>query len=207
MNAKSSERMSAEDRRDQIIVAAAAVFGERGYVGGTTDQVARQAGISQAYVVRMFGSKEKLFAAVGDYATARVIGAFRGAIATFPDGATIADRQVLLGAAYGSLIADRGLLLSLLQLFSQGHDPVLGDQARRCFLEVFRVVRDEARLGPEAATQFFSGGMLLTVLMAMRMPDAANDPDAAQLLSFATGPRGPQLIELMTHPPLGDARR
>ena len=207
MNAKSSERMSAEDRRDQIIVAAAAVFGERGYVGGTTDQVARQAGISQAYVVRMFGSKEKLFAAVGDYATARVIGAFRGAIATFPDGATIADRQVLLGAAYGSLIADRGLLLSLLQLFSQGHDPVLGDQARRCFLEVFRVVRDEARLGPEAATQFFSGGMLLTVLMAMRMPDAATDPDAAQLLSFATGPRGPQLIELMTHPPLGDARR
>ena len=85
--------MSAEDRRDQIIVAAAAVFGERGYVGGTTDQVARQAGISQAYVVRMFGSKEKLFAAVGDYATARVIGAFRGAIATFPDGATIADRK------------------------------------------------------------------------------------------------------------------
>ena len=106
-----------------------------------------------------------------------------------------------------SILFRAGLLLSLLQLFSQGHDPVLGDQARRCFLDVFRVVRDEAGLGPDAATQFFSGGMLLTVLMAMRMPDAVSDPDAAQLLGLATGSRGPDLIELMTHPPLGDARR
>src|SRR6187551_3182156 len=116
MNAEESspiERMTAAERREQIIVAAAAVFGERGYVGGTTDQIARQAGISQAYVVRMFGSKEKLFAAVGDYATSRVIDTFRGAVATFPDGATGGERQALLGASYGSLIADRGLLLSL----------------------------------------------------------------------------------------------
>src|SRR4051794_1397858 len=119
MNAKgpaSTARMNSADRREQIITAAAAVFGERGYAGGTTDQIARQAGISQAYVVRMFGSKENLFSAVGDYAANRVIGAFREAIVRLPPDSNLVERQRQLGAAYGSLIADRGLLLSLLQL-------------------------------------------------------------------------------------------
>src|SRR6478736_1487629 len=192
-----SDRMSSEDRRAQIIAAAALVFGERGYAGGTTDAIAKQAGISQAYVVRMFGTKEKLFSAVGDAATEAVLGAFRDAIARFPEGASDIDKQGILGLAYTKLIDDRGLLLSLLQLFSQGHDPVLGEQARACFLDVFRVVRDEAGLGSQMATEFFSRGMLITILLAMRMPDAMSDPDAAQLLSAALGPAEPVLLEFM----------
>lgn len=208
MNADASERMSAGDRREQIIIAAAAVFGERGYAGGTTDAIARQAGISQAYVVRMFGSKENLFVEVGNYASTRVIAAFRGAIAGFPPDAPVEARTALLGEAYGRLMEDRGLLLSLLQLFSQGHDPVLGAQARRCYLDVYRVARDEAGLGPQAATAFFSTGMLVTVLTAMRMQDAIADPDAAELLSCVLGAQEPQFLELMSrHKPLGDARR
>jgi TetR/AcrR family transcriptional regulator len=199
--------MSSEDRRAQIIAAAALVFGERGYAGGTTDAIAKQAGISQAYVVRMFGTKEKLFSAVGDAATEAVLGAFRDAIARFPEGASDIDKQGILGLAYTKLIDDRGLLLSLLQLFSQGHDPVLGEQARACFLDVFRVVRDEAGLGPQMATEFFSRGMLITILLAMRMPDAMSDPDAAQLLNAALGPAEPVLMQFLSRPPLGDARR
>jgi len=200
--------MSSDERRDQIIGAAARVFGERGYVGGTTDAIAREAGISQAYVVRMFGSKEKLFAAVGDYASERVIINFRAAIAQFPPGATSFQKQGFMAKAYADLLADRGLLLSLLQLFSQGHDPVFGPQARRCFLDVYRVVRDEAELGPEDATAFFSRGMLLTILTAMRMPDAIpTDADAAEMLRTVAGTVEPQFVELMSHPPLPDARR
>ena len=199
--------MSADDRREQIIMAAAAVFGERGYVGGTTDAIARQAGISQAYVVRMFGTKEKLFSAVGQVARTRVIEAFRGAIATLPPEATPLEKQQAMGEAYATLILDRGLLLSLLQLFAQGADPVLGPQARQCFLDVFRVVRDEAGLGPQIATEFFGRGMLISILMAMRMQDAAADLDAGQLLSVVLGPVEPQFVELMTQPPLPDARR
>jgi len=208
MNA-SPERMSAEERREQILRAATVVFGERGYVGGTTDQIARQAGISQAYVVRMFGSKEQLFSAVGDYAAGRVADAFREAITTFPEGAGPVERQTILGDAYAKLLADRGLLLSLLQLFSQGHDPVFGPQARGCFLDVYKVAADEAGLGTEAATQFFARGMLLTILMAMRMPDAvATDPDAAEMLGAAAGNVGPTFIDLATsHLPLPDVRR
>lgn len=206
MNA-SRDRMSADDRREQIIMAAAAVFGERGYAGGTTDQVARQAGISQAYVVRMFGTKEKLFSAVGETARTSVIAAFRDAIATFPEGATETDKQRIMGGAYASLMTNRGLLLSLLQLFSQGHDPVLGPQARACYLDVYKVVRDEAGLDPEAATEFFGRGMLVSVLLALRMQDARGDHAAAELLASALGPTEPQFIEFLTDPPLPDARR
>lgn len=199
--------MSAEDRREQIIMAAAVVFGERGYAGGTTDAIAKQAGISQAYVVRMFGSKEKLFSEVGETARSRTVAAFRDAISRFPADATDIEKQQVMGEAYARLIEDRGLLLSLLNLFSQGHDPVLGPQARECFLDVFRVVRDEAGLGPAVAAEFFGRGMLISVLMAMRMQDAVADLDAAQLLGATLGPIEPQVIQLLTHPPLGDARR
>ncbi|MBN8883980.1 MAG: helix-turn-helix transcriptional regulator, partial [Salana multivorans] len=47
--------MRGSERRELVLSAAAEVFGERGYVGATTDAVARAAGVSQPYVVRMFG--------------------------------------------------------------------------------------------------------------------------------------------------------
>src|SRR6187399_1332625 len=102
------DRMSAQDRREQILLAAAAVFGERGYAGGTTDAIAKQAGISQAYVVRMFGSKEKLFSAVGEMASERIIEGFRAAIAEFPESATDQQKQQAMGEAYADLMEDRG---------------------------------------------------------------------------------------------------
>src|SRR5690606_34498401 len=83
-------RMRAEDRRELVLTAATAVFGERGYVGATTDAVARAAGVSQPYVVRMFGSKEALFLAVLGRALDRLLETFRTAIAAEP-GATPDD--------------------------------------------------------------------------------------------------------------------
>ncbi|GMA35913.1 helix-turn-helix domain-containing protein [Demequina litorisediminis] len=76
MGTEDSRRLSADDRREQILAAASVVFGERGYAGGTTDAIAREAGISQAYVVRMFGSKERLFRATAERAALKVREAF-----------------------------------------------------------------------------------------------------------------------------------
>ena len=43
--ALTSDRIPATERREQILEAAAGVFGEQGYAGATTDRIARQAGI------------------------------------------------------------------------------------------------------------------------------------------------------------------
>ncbi|WP_062290037.1 TetR/AcrR family transcriptional regulator [Demequina phytophila] len=181
-------RLTSDDRREQILAAATVVFGERGYAGGTTDAIAKQAGISQAYVVRMFGSKERLFLEVARRATGRLRERFGLVISSFTGAETSQDRQSALGVAYAELVSDRGTLLALLHLFGLGADPVFGPEGRECFLSVYRLVREEAGFTPEETVEFFSRGMLMTILLALRMPDAT-DPAASELLVTAMGPQ------------------
>ena len=197
MSAEKSSRLSSDDRREQILDAATAVFGERGYVGGTTDAIARAAGISQAYVVRMFGSKEDLFAEVCARAGQRVAEAFRAAIAQFTPDSTVEDKLRLLGETYGYLIADRGTLLSLMHAFTQGADPKFGPLGRDYFLNAFRIVRDEAGMGGAQTTAFFAQGMLINTLLAMRMPDVYDDTDADELMKYAFGEKCDDLLTLV----------
>ena len=112
------ERVPSAVRREQILAAASRVFGERGYVGATTDQVAREAGISQPYVVRMFGGKENLFVAVLDRGLGKLLDAFTGAMSEArAQGDTHQETLTRMGSAYADLIRDRGILLSLMQAF------------------------------------------------------------------------------------------
>src|SRR5215216_1796325 len=97
-------RMRAEDRRELVLTAATAVFGERGYFGATTDAVARAAGVSQPYVVRMFGTKEALFLAVLRRAVERLLETFREAIRADPT-ASAEDLHHRIGISYADLLA------------------------------------------------------------------------------------------------------
>jgi AcrR family transcriptional regulator len=171
MSPEESQRLTAEDRREQILAAASVVFGERGYAAGTTDAIAKQAGVSQAYVVRMFGGKENLFRETAERAAERVRQAFRDTIATFTEDQSLHDKRLALSMSYVGLMADRGLLMTLLHLFSLGHDPTFGPLARSCFLDVYRITREEAQMDGQDATDFFARGMLTTILLAMRMTD------------------------------------
>jgi AcrR family transcriptional regulator len=54
-------RLSALDRRRQIIRTASALFSRRGYRGTTTREIAERAGINEALLFRHFPSKEKLY--------------------------------------------------------------------------------------------------------------------------------------------------
>jgi len=181
-------RMKADERRELVLEAASRVFGERGYVGATTDAVARAAGVSQPYIVRMFGTKESLFLAVLHRALDRLMTAFRAVLAghgpAHPSGAT--DIHSLLGAAYADLLADRGILLSLMQGFILGSDPVIGVHARAGFLAVYRLLREDAGFSPEEARDFFAAGMLLNTLVGIRMSaDYDTDPAAREFLETA----------------------
>lgn len=185
--------MRAADRRELVLEAATAVFGEHGYVGATTDAVAKAAGVSQPYVVRMFGTKEALFLAVLDRALQHLLSAFRAAIAG--DGA--GDLRDRIGTAYTDLLADRGILLSLMHGFVSGADPVIGRAARRGFLEVYRLLRRDAGLSVAEATDFLAGGMLLNTLVGVRMADEYDaDPDARELVDAVAGSKADLLVRL-----------
>ena len=188
-------RMRAEARRELVLTAATAVFGERGYVGTTTDAVARAAGVSQPYVVRMFGTKEALFLAVLDRALTRLVATFRAAIAENPQSPP-EEIHERIGASYADLLTDRGLLLSLMHAFVLGSDPEIGRAARRGFLEVYRLLRREASFTPEEAQRFLAMGMLLNTLVGLRMADDFDDPDVRELIECAAPTKAQVLVDL-----------
>lgn len=62
MAAGTRRRLSGEERRAGILVAALAVFSARGYDRSSIDDVAREAGISKALIYEHFTSKQELYA-------------------------------------------------------------------------------------------------------------------------------------------------
>ena len=176
-------RMKSEDRRELILTAATAVFGESGYVGATTDQIAQASGVSQPYVVRMFGTKQKLFLEVLHRALGHLMSTFRFELSRTSDE----PLQHRLGVAYATMSGDQsGLLLCLMHAFVLGGDPEIGEAARWGFLEVYTLLREEAGFDAEEATQFLAYGMLMNTLIGIRLTEAFDtDPAAKELMTTA----------------------
>jgi TetR/AcrR family transcriptional regulator len=192
---QTTTRMAAGERRELVLAAAAGVFGERGFVGATTDAVAKASGVSQPYVVRMFGTKAALFQAVLERSLDRLIAAFREEIVQ-NQGAR-EDLHQCIGRRYVELLSDRGLLLSLMQAFMLGADPEIGPTARGGFLRVYRLLRDEAGFTPEEASQFLSGGMMINTLVGLRMgADFDTDPEVRELLTATMPTKAAMLRDL-----------
>nr|WP_296066651.1 TetR/AcrR family transcriptional regulator [uncultured Actinoplanes sp.] len=164
-------RLTAEERQRQLVAAAITAFSQGGYAGTTTDQVARLAGVSQPYVIRIFRTKQELFLAAVNHAADRVEQTFRSAAER---DATLAS----LGEAYQELLADSDLITVLLQGFTAGSDPAIGGPVRDCFGRLFVVVRELTGSTAAEARDFFAVGMLLTVMTAMRAigPAAVTPP-------------------------------
>jgi AcrR family transcriptional regulator len=165
-------RMSSDERREQIVEAAIAVFGAKGYVGTTTDDVARAASVSQPYVVRLFGTKENLFLAALGSALERLLAAFRSA----PNVADLHERGELMGQTYLNLLEVRGLHQILSQAFLLGAHPVIGPAARAGFAQVWHFLRGDPANGgagftPEEAQKFLAMGMLINTMVGLRMTE------------------------------------
>lgn len=186
---ETAPRMRSGDRRELILEAATAIFGERGYVGATTDAVARAAGVSQPYVVRMFGTKEALFLEVLERALGKLMATFQHALtdtSPLPEG-LVDTKGLRIGRAYADLLTDRGLLLSLMHAFILGADPVIGPVARAGFIRVYKFLREEAGMNPTDADVFLAHGMMMNTMVGLRMADlyADGDPCAVDLLETA----------------------
>ncbi len=57
-------RLSGEERRLQIIEAAATLFSRKGFRGTTTREIAQAVGVSEAMLFKHFATKEELYAAI-----------------------------------------------------------------------------------------------------------------------------------------------
>lgn len=181
-------RMAAAERRELVLQAATRVFGNEGYAGATTDKVAKAAGVSQPYVVRIFGTKENLFVEVLTRAGRRLLEAFTEEIELAHSSPADPDLPMTrrLGLRYTAMMADRGLLLSLMHGFVLGADPVIGACARQGFMRIYRLLVDRAGLDASDAYQFMAGGMMMNTMLGLRMgDDYDNDPQVRDLLQQA----------------------
>jgi len=199
--AETGKRLSSDERRRQILVAALAVFGTRGYEGATTDEVARAAGVSQPYVVRLFGSKENLFLAAIEDALTRLLAAFRAALAEGEGGADEGDAPSAakrIGQAYVDLIEVRGLHQTLAHAYLLGSNPVIGAAARRGFASVWRFFRDEMGLSADEARAFMAEGMLISTMIGLRIvDDYGSDPQITELFRSCFPTELPHVLDVL----------
>jgi AcrR family transcriptional regulator len=142
-------RRTADERRADVLAAAIEVFAERG-CGAPTSAIARRAGVSEAYLFRLFGAKRALLLACHDAVDRRVQGVLGG------------DDPGEMLRAYGAELtaAERRVQL---HLQSAATDPVLRAAVRRSHLATLDGVA--ARIGPSGARA------LLGELMAMNLAD------------------------------------
>jgi AcrR family transcriptional regulator len=155
-------RLTAKERGDEVLRAAVQAFAAAGYEGTKTDEIARRAGVSQPYVIRLFGTKQQLFLAAVESVCERIEEIFREAAAERPELAS-------LGENYNRLLAEPELLLVLLHGFSASSDPAIGDCVRARFGRIYTLIRDLTGATPRETRDFLSAGMLLTVLSAMQL--------------------------------------
>lgn len=174
MSAPKVTRMSGDERREAILEAATRAFARGGYHGTSTDAVAREAGVSQPYVVRMFGTKLELFLEVFDRAAGRIRDAFAAVLDERPFDPGSEDDAVRMGVAYTELLRDHDLLQVMMHGFSAGAVPEIAAAARRCMGEVFATLQ---RTGwdDEVTRDFVAHGMLLNVMISMRAQEHLDD--------------------------------
>src|SRR4051812_50122625 len=91
-----TRRMSAGERREEILAIAVRQFGDGGYRGTSTEAIAREAGISQPYLFRLFRTKRELFLACADRACNHIREVFRRVAAEAPAG----ERLGRVGGGY-----------------------------------------------------------------------------------------------------------
>ncbi|MDJ0391869.1 TetR/AcrR family transcriptional regulator [Rhodococcus sp. G-MC3] len=179
-------RMDASDRRELVLAAATRAFARSGYAGTTTDAVAREAEVSQPYVVRMFGTKIELFTLVFQRSIDGIMEAFDAVLAgNHPSDDVWAE----LGAAYTELVADRDLLLVMMHGFTAGRTPEIGAQSRAGMAAIYAQIVDGTGCTPDDARQFIAHGMLLNCLLAMQAPEfAEKGSPLGELADCAFGP-------------------
>src|SRR5438132_8274425 len=118
--AVSTQRKSAEERREAVLEAALEEFAARGLDGASTEAIAAKAGISQPYVFRLFGTKKELFKAV-------VVRCFRQTLEVFQaaaEGKRGEEALEAMGTAYRELLlADRIRLRAQMQAYAACDDP------------------------------------------------------------------------------------
>jgi AcrR family transcriptional regulator len=165
VNAATTTRKTADERREEIIVAAFDEFAEHGLHGTSTDRIARKAGVSQPYLFRLFGTKKELYLDVVRSCLRQTLELFQDAAA----GKTGEEALQAMGAAYVEQLKDRRRLRGQMQAYADSGDPEVAEVVRAGYGALVEFVERVSGLEPERIRDFFAFGMLLNVVASMNL--------------------------------------
>jgi AcrR family transcriptional regulator len=161
------ERKSKDERREEILDAAVAIFADRGLHGASTDEIARLAGISQPYVFRLFGTKKELYMAVVSRCFRQTLEIFQRAA----EGKRGEEALHAIGEAYGVLLeTDRTYLRAQMQAYAACEDAEICAVVRNGFGDLVSYVERVSGVSQKELAEFFSHGMLMNILASMEAP-------------------------------------
>ena len=153
-------RQTAEQRREAVLEAARHEFALRGLHGTSTEAIAREAGISQPYLFRLFKTKRELFLACVDRCFALVTELFHDTAAAAPEG----EKLAAMGHAYeDQLLPDRTGVLFQIQAYATS-DPEIRAHVRANYRTLIRNVAEFGGVDQDETWDFFANGMLLNVM-------------------------------------------
>lgn len=174
MNA--TTRLTADERRTDVIAAASREFAARGYAGTSTQAIAERAGVSQPYLFQLFGTKKELFIAAVHACFARTRATFaasgRASAAESSDPTAI---LAAMGCSYHDLLRDRDMLRLQLHAYAACDDLDIRAAVRGEWTVLYETVARLSGADPRAVHAWFAEGMLLNVAASIGNIDDAVD--------------------------------
>ncbi|MBB5631846.1 AcrR family transcriptional regulator [Cryobacterium mesophilum] len=157
-----------ESRREQMLRAATTAFAQRGYFGTSTARVAQEAGVSQPYVIQVFGTKEALFLEVLDRAGDIIVRQMESiGLDTF-DLSRFTD-------AFRHTVLEESVMFVLQQGFAASAVPAVGAYVRGLLARMYGVLVDHANATPEEARDYLARGLLINTVLAMGYRDNTDE--------------------------------
>ena len=166
---KPARRLSAPERRADLLEAAVIEFAESGYHGTRTADIAARAGVSQPYVYALFPDKRALFLACHDWTTERIKEELEKASA---DLSGDDDVEQALDRAYQRLFDERPhqVLFQVQAHAAASADPAIREPVRRRFIELVELTERLNGAPREVVLRHVARAMLGNVALALDLP-------------------------------------
>lgn len=161
-------RHTAHERREEILAAAVTRFGATGLHGTATESIARDAGVSQPYLFRLFGTKKELFKEAVAWVFRDTLGVLRQAAEEATDEDDAFRR---IAQAYAGLIRDRRTLDLQLRAYASCDDAEIRAVVVSGFGEIVDEIVRHTRATPDQLASFLGKGLLLNLTVAMGVAD------------------------------------
>jgi AcrR family transcriptional regulator len=166
---KRAPRVTAEDRRRQVIRAAVTEFSARGLMGTSTANIAKRVGVSQSYLFRLFPTKKALFIEACKHSADRIIDTLTQAAEGYYGHEAVQE----MGRAYMALLdSGQEILTMQIQQYAAHHDEDVRTVVRKCGHDIWQVIENLSGAPIDARVDLLAKGMLINMIAAARATSA-----------------------------------